>query len=719
MREVVLVRPDLVPSGATGKAPMAGYINRLPHNSGTAATAAHVRDLRIDARRERDEMRHALDSIGIGVWDWDIPSLEVWYSSHAHELLGYNRQDAAQMVNIFRQLIHPEDEAHTEAAQNAILYGTANDYRAEFRVRHKEGHWVWVEAVGRAVVRAADGTALRIAGTFIGIDARKQEQADAAFLVDLANDLLKERDADALKRIVIRKLGTYLQADRVGYGRLSTQTSHFVIDSEWLGSDIPSLMGAWTSSACSSVIEYVRATCRTLLVRDIGQVTAIDDQTRGMFEAAATVSFVVVPLVIEGDVHAALILMQSQPRTWQPHEIALAEAVASRLWDAALRARAEERSRADKALLELALRMTKLGAREMNRDTGQITTSENFYSVIGHPDATDLTVDEYLSHVHPEDRDRLISGALRAQSKRGDGIIANEHRIITADEQIRYISLLAQHNMPDGKAGDRQAYSAIIVQDVTEQRKRALEVDRANDRLLKQSRLSAMGIMASTLAHELSQPLATAVNYLSLVESIIAGQKTLPHELSIYVAHALSKVLAAGQLIRRIRSFTADGEIEATPQKLRDLVFRALSARFGQAGAQDIKIVNTVSKSLIVQVDALLAEHAISNIVGNAVDALKGRPGAAIHISAARCDTMIDLYIADNGPGLDAAVATSVFDPFVTTKPEGTGLGLAICRTMVEANGGRLILKEHGPDGTVFCIGLPSADHGRMTGKDA
>ena len=125
-------------------------------------------------------MRHVLSSMGVGFWDWDIPGLEIWYSAHVYELLGYDLADVRALPNVFRQLIHPEDEPGADAAQNVILDGKDDNYRAEFRVRHKDGRWVWIEAIGRVVVRAEDGTALRIAGMFTGIDQRKREQADNA-----------------------------------------------------------------------------------------------------------------------------------------------------------------------------------------------------------------------------------------------------------------------------------------------------------------------------------------------------------------------------------------------------------------------------------------------------------------------------------------------------------------------------------------------------------
>lgn len=703
-------RPDTTPLGTATALPAVGYVNRLPPDSHTALAAAHVRDLCHDDRRQRDEMRQVLNSMKIGFWDWDIPSLEVWYSSYVNDLLGYDENDALWTVNIFRTLIHPDDEAATEIVQNAVLTGETDDYRAEFRVKHKDGRWVWLEATGRPVVRAENGIALRIVGMFTCIDQRKQEEVDAAFITDLRHALLSETDPDAIKRVAIRKLGQHLAADRVCFGRLSGATQALVITEDWRGADVPSLVGEWKPPASEDISFYLAMLSEEIISRDVAHDPLIDAEMSQMLLAARTAALILVPLVVDGKHRGFLAATQSASRNWQDHEIALIRRVAQSTWDSMLRARAQAQAAANKELLELALEMAKLGAREKNLGTGHVRTSPNFYTVIGHPDVTDMTVEEYVSHVHPEDRDRLTDIFLKYRWERGDHIVADEHRFVTADESIRHIRLMAKYYGPSDKLSSCNAYSAVVVQDVTEQRERELAAQRDHFQLLKHSRLSAMGIMASTLAHELNQPLTTAANYLSLVEALALDDPSkVSADMQPHIARALSKVMEAGDIIRRIRSFTNDGSVNATPQPLRDLVYRALSNLFGRAGGDRVVIVNSVPKGVLVQVDALMVENVIVNLVRNAVEALADRPAGAIRITSQRNGAMVLVKITDNGPGMSAEIAADVFSPFVTGKAQGNGLGLPLCRTMVEANGGKIELEEHGPSGTVFCIHLPLA----------
>lgn len=706
-----MVGSNHMPSGMSG-AESAGFVNRLPADSPTALATAHVHDLKINARRERDEMRHVLDSMGLGFWDWDIPTLEVWYSSYVHDLLGYDAQDALFTLNIFRTLIHPDDEARTEAVQNAVLTGESDDYRAEFRVRHKDGHWVWIEAVGRAVLRADNGIALRIAGQFICIDQRKQEQADEAFLTSLRHDLSELVEIGDIKRTSIRQLGEHLGVDRVSFGRLSGRRESLIVTMDWLGGPIPPLAGEWKAKECAPMVALFAKHKTPVVISDTSNDPVItDDETRAMIRKTGTAAAIVVPMFVDEFVAAALIISHSTPRNWQENEVRLAQRVAQRLWDSALRARAQERSRADKALLELACDLAKVGAYQRNMSTGGATTSDNFGQIIGHPDTAGITIDEYLAHVHPEDREKLRRDFMRPMRERGDGIITDEHRVITTDEQIRHMSLMAKYHVPRGELTEQNAYSIAILQDVTEQRLKDLESKAAQLQLLKHNRLSAMGMMASTIAHELNQPLAAAANYLALLELLpdaAAGIDT--DKLTTYTTRALAKVLEAGEIIRRIQTFTSDGSVMTEPYLLRDLVYRALASLFGSAGASSVSIINAVPRKMRVQVEALMIELSIVNIVRNAVEAMAGKPGGQIHISARMDDGMAVLRIVDNGPGLPDEIAAHVFSPFVTTKTNGNGLGLPLCRTMVEANGGKLTLDSHGPDGAAFRLRLPLAD---------
>jgi len=115
-----------------------------------------------------------------------------------------------------------------------------------------------------------------------------------------------------------------------------------------------------------------------------------------------------------------------------------------------------------------------------------------------------------------------------------------------------------------------------------------------------------------------------------------------------------------------------------------------------------------VPRTLTADVDPVQIEHVLANLVRNAVNALEGQPHARVRITGKRHGDMVELRVADNGPGIADDVAGALFSPFMSSKQSGLGLGLPLCRTMVEAHGGKISLECHGADtGTAFLVTLP------------
>jgi two-component system sensor kinase FixL len=354
-----------------------------------------------------------------------------------------------------------------------------------------------------------------------------------------------------------------------------------------------------------------------------------------------------------------------------------------------------------------------MSARRINVDTGEVLLSENFHNMLGDDVAEDISTADYLAQVHPDDIQRVLACFVDGQTDEHAG----DHRLIATDGSVRHISAVIHFDETPDAAVRSPRFASTFLRDITDKRQREAEAEKTRLQLLKHSRLSAMGVMASTLAHELNQPLTAAANYLALIEN---GFETRPDQMRHYAKRAGEKVLEAGLTIRSVRNYAADGALIRRPESLHDMVETALSAMFDFAQPSQISIINAVPEDLTVLVDARMVHHAVANIVRNALDALAGLPVGRIEISARHAGEMIDLHIADNGPGIDDDIAVHLFSPFVTTKEQGTGLGLPLCRTMVEANGGKINVIRHDDRGTVFSITLPRAgpEHPLQEGQE-
>ncbi|MFC0103805.1 PAS domain-containing sensor histidine kinase [Sphingopyxis terrae] len=254
-----------------------------------------------------------------------------------------------------------------------------------------------------------------------------------------------------------------------------------------------------------------------------------------------------------------------------------------------------------------------------------------------------------------------------------------------------------------------------FIRDLTERQKTEARLESLQSELIHVSRVSAMGTMASTLAHELNQPLTAVANYVEAIRDMLA--KPEPDDLPM-IREALDdtakEALRAGHIVRRLRDFVARGEVEKTIEKLPALINEA--AVLGLMGARE-KGVEPVFDldpyASPVLVDKVQIQQVLINLIRNAVEAMTDCPERRLTVSS-RPDQpgFVRVTVADTGPGVAPAIAEQLFTAFVSTKTDGMGLGLSICRTIVEANGGRIWMQPGEEGGTEFHFTMVSAKTG-------
>ena len=220
--------------------------------------------------------------------------------------------------------------------------------------------------------------------------------------------------------------------------------------------------------------------------------------------------------------------------------------------------------------------------------------------------------------------------------------------------------------------------------------------------------------MASTLAHEINQPLTAISNYLKGCQRLLErGESQQEEVLADAIGKAAGQALRAGDIIRRLREFVARGDGDRRIESLPRLIEEA--GILGLVGAKEQGI--EVSYQLDPRADRVLADRiqvqqVLVNLIRNAIEAmveLADRRKLDI-ATQARGDGTIEVSVSDSGAGLASEVAAHLFQPFVTTKRRGMGLGLSICRTIVEAHGGRIWVAPRPGGGTVFHFTLRTPD---------
>ncbi|PBC20689.1 MULTISPECIES: PAS domain S-box protein [unclassified Mesorhizobium] len=241
--------------------------------------------------------------------------------------------------------------------------------------------------------------------------------------------------------------------------------------------------------------------------------------------------------------------------------------------------------------------------------------------------------------------------------------------------------------------------------DLTERHRAEARIQEQQQELLHMARFTALGEMASTLAHEINQPLTAITNYLKGSRRLLENSKeeNAPM-LRDAVDKAAEQALRAGNVIRHLRDFVARGESERQVERLPTLIEEASSLAL--VGAREINVL--VSYKLdraaeLVLTDRIQIQQVLLNLMRNAVEAMQGSPRRELKVTTvARDDGMAEVSVIDTGPGLAPEVSAQLFQPFVTTKKHGMGVGLSICRTIVESHGGHIWAEAMPTGGTAF-----------------
>lgn len=300
--------------------------------------------------------------------------------------------------------------------------------------------------------------------------------------------------------------------------------------------------------------------------------------------------------------------------------------------------------------------------------------------------------DEYLARYRATGERRIIGAMRRVMGKRKDGS--------TFPHEL-YVS--------EANGGGRRIFTGFV-RDLTAREAAEAKLKEVQSELLHMSRVSAVGAMATTLAHELNQPLTAIANYTQTSAAIMArGEDQALAMVREALEETGREAIRAGAIIQRLRDFVARGELERMLSSPYDLAVQAceLGAAAGRVRGIECRI-EVSAKMAPVLVDRIQIQQVLLNLIRNAIEAI-GDTGEIV-IGATLAGGMVCFSVIDDGGGIEAGKEETLFEPFFSSKADGMGLGLAICRTIIEAHGGRMWCEQAPSSGAAFYFTVPVAE---------
>ncbi|MEI9899934.1 MAG: ATP-binding protein, partial [Hyphomicrobium sp.] len=374
--------------------------------------------------------------------------------------------------------------------------------------------------------------------------------------------------------------------------------------------------------------------------------------------------------------------------------------------DVSERRRAENALRRSEAHLAQAQQLSLTGSFGWEPASGDIFWSDETYRIFEYEPSTKPTAAMIIERTHPADRGAVRHLIEHAGESRKNWEL--KHRLMMLDGRIKFVSVVA--HIEQEEAGKSEYVGAIM--DVTATRRAEDDLRQAQANLAHANRVSTLGEMTASIAHEVAQPIA------AIVASCGAASRWLTAGNIGEVQQSLSRISRDGHrasdVISRIRALAMKQPPRNDRVNINEAIKEVLALARGEAERSRAEIRIALRPDLPpVAADRVQIQQVLLNLIVNAFEAMHGEAGTPreLVVTTGRDDAgSVVVSVRDSGPGFDDEQLSRVFDAFYTTKSSGIGMGLAICRSIIEAHDGRLWAERGEPRGAIFQFTLPSID---------
>jgi PAS domain S-box-containing protein len=369
---------------------------------------------------------------------------------------------------------------------------------------------------------------------------------------------------------------------------------------------------------------------------------------------------------------------------------------------------AEESLRRSETYLAEAQRLTHTGSWVWQVAGGNASyLSDEWYRIYGFdPEDGVPTLEQRLQRIHPEDRAKWQEAIDRAVGEKSDYDL--DFRIALPGAAVKYIHTVG-HPVFDGHGELVQFVGSST--DITERKRAEESLRQAQSDLARVNRVTTMGELTASLAHEVNQPIAAAVTNANTCLRWLTRDQPDVEEARAAAMRIVKDGTRAAEIIKRIRLLFKKGTLERELVDVNEVIREMIVLLRGEAMRYSVLVRTELEADAPgVMADRVQLQQVLMNLMLNGIDAMKDAHGTrelAIKSQRAETDRVL-VSVNDTGVGLPSQHSDQVFEAFFTTKPHGTGMGLSISRSIVEAHGGRLWAANNSPRGASFCFTLPT-----------
>lgn len=361
--------------------------------------------------------------------------------------------------------------------------------------------------------------------------------------------------------------------------------------------------------------------------------------------------------------------------------------------------------------IDLAARAATLGFWRWDLRSNALWATESARILFGIPDDAPLSYDYFIARVHPEDRDLVHRAVERTVS--GGAEYEAEYRIAGAGVPERWISARGR---VDASGDGRPAIMRGVVIDVTDRKRAQQDVEHIRKELAHVSRISMMGELAGSLAHELNQPLAAILSNAQAARWLLGANPVDLAQLEEIIDDIIRDDKRAGEVIHRLRAMLQKRDHETNEViELNEVVQDVVRLLNSEAAARNIKVAQRLAPDLPpVRAGRVEMQQVLLNLMVNGMDAMRdvAAPARQLTISTGATGEQVTVTVTDQGSGIPPERLPDIFRPFFTTKEQGLGMGLAISRSLVEAYAGTLTAENLPGCGARFTVTLWRAGEG-------